>query len=57
MVSEFQDPALQDTSPLNQPDENHDDGHDEQNMDESAHGGTGHQAKDPEEEKDDCDGH
>ena len=44
------------TAALNNTDQHHDDRHDEENVDESAHGGTGHETKDPQDDEynDDC---
>jgi hypothetical protein len=45
------------TPALNESDQKNNDSCHQQNVDESAHGGAGHQTDDPESEKDKCDCH
>jgi hypothetical protein len=47
----------QDTAALDQPDEDHDDGRDEQDVNEASHGGTGHKTKNPKDQENNGDGH
>jgi hypothetical protein len=42
---------------LNEPDQDHDDGDYQQDVDETSQRGTGHQTEEPQDEKDDCEGH
>lgn len=48
---------LSDAAPLDQPDENHDNGDHQQDVDEAAERETGDESQGPEDDEDDCNGH
>jgi len=49
--------SSQDAAPLDDSDQNHHNGNNQQDVNEAAQGGTGHQTKDPEKQQNNGNGH